>query len=154
MQNPHQAITERINACPPFVVYYLAHEGVQHRVHPGVKAIAERSGLSTRTITRLAGRVSWAGVPVDVMDRFCAACGMSFIAVTRYRVKVPKKPDAAYWSERVCLINPSRDYFRTLLKRKWKVPFRHLSQQQKDRFNHLSGKWMLEMSRKPVTASA
>ncbi len=59
---------------PPFAAYFEA------RKHPrgpwaGPVAIAERSGLSHRTVTRIGAKISWKGIDVDVMSAFLHACG-------------------------------------------------------------------------------
>ncbi len=59
---------------PPFAAYFEA------RKHPrgpwaGPVIIAQRSGLSHRTVTRIGAKISWKGIDVDVMSAFLDACG-------------------------------------------------------------------------------
>lgn len=40
--------------------------------------IAKASGLPKSTVADLSFKPTWAGIPVDVIDRFAGACGVDF----------------------------------------------------------------------------
>jgi hypothetical protein len=75
--DPDADLLQRLNRCPPFMVYYGCH--LLHAKHLTVNQIAFRSGLKVRTVLRTAYRESWAGVKVSVMAAFCRACGVDLL---------------------------------------------------------------------------
>jgi len=87
-----------MDRCPPFVVYYASHliTGKRLTVHQLVAA----SGLSHRTFTRIARRVSWKGVKFGVASNFCRACGVDLLQpyqVLKRLEEENRKPDA--WAD-------------------------------------------------------
>lgn len=74
-ENPRPSFLEKLDQCPPFLLYYLSHHG-----HNGVRVTGEtlvkESGLSERTFRRVAKLLSWKTVKVHVMDGYCRACGL------------------------------------------------------------------------------
>jgi hypothetical protein len=69
-------LLEVLDHCPPFLVYYGYHLLPGSEPRRSVYALAEKSGLTLRTLTRTAHRHSWAGVKFSVADKFCRACGV------------------------------------------------------------------------------
>ncbi len=59
---------------PPFAAYFEARK-YPRGPWAGPVIIAERSGLSHRTVTRIGARISWKAIDVDVMSAFLEACG-------------------------------------------------------------------------------
>lgn len=78
-----KTLIETVNALPPSLVRALARTHRGHRPM-GDTEVARRSGLSRQTIWRLAQRTSWNGVPVDTVERFCAACGVNILHPRRH----------------------------------------------------------------------
>src|SRR5688572_27776143 len=47
--------------------------------------IAKAAGVSKGTVAKLSTRLSWAGVSVDVMNQFMAACGVTLENISAHR---------------------------------------------------------------------
>lgn len=120
------SLLDRLDRTPPFAVYYLARLSKCKRSHPGIKGVSKRSGLSRSTIERLSRRMTWAGVTLDTMDRFCAACGVNFLKVSR---------------NCTFMVQPHRRYLSCVAEGKFKNPLQHLGVRQKSNFNKRCQQW-------------
>ena len=67
-------LLKRLDECPPFLVYYGS--GYKTGLRPDIESIAVRCGLSYRTVARLSGKTSWTGIKIEVVSKFCEACGV------------------------------------------------------------------------------
>lgn len=123
-------LLDRLNETPPFVLYYLAGAGGKH---PGLPALSEKSGLSERTIQRLAKAITWKDVKLGTLDRLCKAIGVDFVACGSCT--------GAANGPRWFLIKPFKGYLFRIAFRNPKKPLRHLSTLQKQRFMALCQKW-------------
>ena len=74
MPNQTETLLSTWDRCPPFMVYY-GHHLVSGKRLTGDQ-IAAASGLSRRTVTRIARCRSWQSVRLSVITSFCAACGV------------------------------------------------------------------------------
>lgn len=75
----------KIDKFPPFVCRLLArtkhgYRGLSH------SDIARMSGLARSTVAELSFKTTWAGVRVDVIDRFAGACNVDFFH-TKHQVQ-------------------------------------------------------------------
>lgn len=66
--------TEKLNRIPPFAYRLIA---ARHSIAIGPDEIAERSGLSRSTVQRVSELKTWAGVKIEVAERFVRGCGFS-----------------------------------------------------------------------------
>lgn len=87
--NQTERLIKVLDRCPPFMVYY-GHHLVTGKRHT-VDQLAEMSGLSRRTVTRVARCRSWASVRVSVVVAFCTACGVDLFAVDEFFKKMKKE---------------------------------------------------------------
>jgi len=69
----HMNLLESLDRLSPFLCRVLARNG---RKPLAVEEIAERSGISGRTVIRLSKLHSWKGVRVGLASRYIAACGL------------------------------------------------------------------------------
>jgi hypothetical protein len=74
MPNQTETLLSTWDKCPPFMAYYGYHLVTGKRLT--VDKIAEISGLSRRTVTRVARCRSWKTVRLGVIVAFCSACGI------------------------------------------------------------------------------
>lgn len=119
-----KTILARLDVTPPFIVYALARKGRGfgfRRIH--CKEMAKTSSLSERTIARLANRLSWRGVAVDVVDAFFRACNVNPFLLCR-----------------------QRQYIRLMAK---KGKFTHLLPHQQERFEKQFAEWEALKATKP-----
>lgn len=83
-----KTLLELADKLPPFLVFSLARTGKRGPgsnretasltgKRPTLEHMILVSGLSARTFTRTARKLSWAGVRVSVVDAFCKGCGVS-----------------------------------------------------------------------------
>lgn len=72
--NVGPSLLEQIDAFPPFLVVLTARDRITGRVLD-YEEIARRANVSFRTICRLSGRMTWAGIAADVCSRVMYACG-------------------------------------------------------------------------------
>jgi len=74
-------LLSRLNQCRPFVCYALARKpdtslrGREKRYT--LAEISDRSGISERTCYRLANKLSWRGVDVELASAFFYGCGVN-----------------------------------------------------------------------------
>lgn len=66
------SLLSRLDQTPPCVMRLLA---ARYSMAIGPDEISSRSGLSRSTVQRISAMKSWAGVRVEVVDRFSAGCG-------------------------------------------------------------------------------
>jgi hypothetical protein len=59
-----------LDRMPPFWVYFTACNRGEDRF-----TIANKSGLSWKTVSRISNMVSWRTVKAGIMEKFCLACG-------------------------------------------------------------------------------
>lgn len=84
----------KIDRLPPVAVRLLArtnhgYRGLSH------KEIALRSGIPKTTVADLSFKTTWAGIPVDVIDRFATACGVDFFHA-RHQVRTLLRRQKVY----------------------------------------------------------
>lgn len=125
------SIQERLDETPPFLCYYLARDSKRPLSHPTPEKIAERGGLSVRTVTRLASRLTWGNLPLDTIDAFCKGCGVSFV-----HLSADKRGFRRYF-----LIRPFADYLWRLANGYCDNPMTHLMPKQKKKLVALGQKW-------------
>jgi hypothetical protein len=104
-----------MNALPPFICYTYASDPKHGGF--GTRQLAERSGLSLRTVERLCGYISWGKVKNEVESKLFVACDID-----------PKKPSIVF------------RYFRETMKSK--TPLAHLSPVQRAAFNRRMALWI------------
>lgn len=68
------SLLEKLDAIPPCIFRILAAE---HGVALGPDEIAKRSGLSRSTVQRTSTLKTWAGVKIEVAEKFVRGCGYS-----------------------------------------------------------------------------
>lgn len=107
---------------PPFVAYYQARK-YPRGPWAGATLIAQRSGLTPRTVTRMGSRISWKGLELDVICAFLDACGF--------------RPAGSYG---FVSLNKMRSYMRWA--RTTNKPFHHLDQRAWKQFNRESKRFM------------
>jgi hypothetical protein len=76
--------------------------------------------------------MDWADVTLETMERFCHACGVSFVRIRR---------DGPEMHRKVFLVLPNRAYMRQLARGEIRDPFRHLSEQQRANFLKRCEEW-------------
>lgn len=72
-------LLERANKLPPFVCRIIARtrtNGLRRWAPRSHAEIAELSQLPRSTVASISTRISWAGIPIEIADRFAAACGV------------------------------------------------------------------------------
>lgn len=79
-----RTILEWADEFPPFVVRLLARANHGHAPKTNLE-ISRASGLPRSTVGQLSGMTSWAGVQLDVLDRFCRGCGVDLLRMRRHR---------------------------------------------------------------------
>jgi hypothetical protein len=77
-------LLEHANQIPPFICRFIARKREQQGdrrplVPLSHRDIAQRAGLPRQSVADLSRRLSWEGVPLDVADRFAAACGVNLM---------------------------------------------------------------------------
>lgn len=70
-------VLSKLDRLPPVAVRLLARK---HRGRVGMSHddIAKASGLPKTRVQELSFKTTWAGIPVDVIDKFATACGVDF----------------------------------------------------------------------------
>lgn len=116
---------------PPFMLYYFCRNDAGK--HPGVEALAEKSGLSYSTVRRLASAISWKEIKIGNLDRLCHAVGEDFVAV--------HTAGGAVSGRKVYFIKPFKRSLQFMASSKSRDPMRHLDAAQKRRFAALCRKW-------------
>jgi hypothetical protein len=111
------------NNLPPFWAYYHARKCVRGP-WAGPVLIAQRSGLTHRTVTRIGAKISWEHVDIGVASAFLVACGFQCLPVIR--------------------IKRFRDYMRMCSKAT--IPFSHLDHRAWKQINKLSRKYLSSRS--------
>ena len=78
-------LTNHLASLPPFVCRLLAKKKGESGFDPLTnRDIAERSGLSLRSVIRLSRKTSWAGTKIGVADRYLKACGIDPMCVAKH----------------------------------------------------------------------
>jgi len=71
-------LVEKLHFFPPFLCYYLARRpGYSNKAMSKrytIAELAERSGISERTFSRIASKLTWDGIGVDLCSAFLHAC--------------------------------------------------------------------------------
>ena len=116
---------------PPFVLYYFCRNDFGK--HPGIEALAEKSGLSQSTIKRIASAISWKEIKIGNLDRFCHAVGQDFVATGT--------AGGAVSARKFYYIKPFKRALQFMASGKSRDPMRHLDAGQKRRFAALCRKW-------------
>lgn len=90
-------ILSRLDMMPPFFVYYAAGHGQLNSKrshskfaapHLSMEELSNRSGISQRTICRLASQITWDNVKVKHIEPFCRACGVDIFDLKYFRYYV------------------------------------------------------------------
>lgn len=69
---------EYLHRYPPLVVRCLARTGGRNPRVLSNHAIAQSAGMDQAYVAAISERLSWDGIPVDHLRRFCAACHVDF----------------------------------------------------------------------------
>lgn len=125
------SLLERLDETPPFLCYYLARDSKAPLSHPTPEKIAERGGLSVRTVVRLASTLTWEHLPLRTIDAFCKGCRVSFVHLSA---------DVRGF-RRYFLIRPFSDYLWRLANGYCENPMNHLLPKQKKKLVALGKKW-------------
>lgn len=110
------------DSLPPFAAYYHARKQPRGP-WAGPEVIAQRSGLSRRTVTRMGGRISWKGVELDILCAFLDGCGF--------------RPCGENGLVALSDTRHSMRYCATSSK-----PFKHLDQRAWNNFNKTSARYL------------
>lgn len=65
---------------PPCLCRLVARKGWTPM---STRDLAAKSGLSKSYVSNLSKRSTWKGIPIDVVDRFVAACGINLLSPKR-----------------------------------------------------------------------
>lgn len=74
-----KTLLQTIEQLPPFVVFALGRRRIHGRKRHVDDIVAE-SGLSKRTFSRIAARLTWRGVKIEDIDGFCRSCRVNPLA--------------------------------------------------------------------------
>ena len=75
------------NRIPPFLCRILARKNAGWRALSH-SDLAKRTGIPRSSIADLSQKTSWQGVPIDVIDRFAAGCGIDLTRPEAYHRKL------------------------------------------------------------------
>lgn len=115
-KSPQKTLLETCNALPPFTVFYLARVGKRSQKRPKLRDLAKASGLSFRTFTRIARKMSWDSVRLGQIEAFCKACGVDLLRQ-----------------------HAQKDFLRHSVT--YNRPLSHLKRNQLQKFNAMCSEW-------------
>lgn len=85
-------LLELFDQQPPFFCYYCAHFGRDKR--PKRAELSAESGIPITTFTRIAYRISWVGIRIEIVLKFAEVCGINLLdpkpAVDRFLEEIQK----------------------------------------------------------------
>lgn len=72
------SLLAKVEKFPPFLCRILARK---NRGRAGLShlELSKLSGLSKSKVAELSFKTTWAGIPVDIVDRFSTACGVNHL---------------------------------------------------------------------------
>ena len=86
-----KGILEKIDEFPPFLIYALFRKRRKRTTREKIlKELYGRFKFSPRTFERLAAKVSWRGVRVELIDAFCHACEFDWSKKSFHRAYIRK----------------------------------------------------------------
>lgn len=88
MKLNNQTWTEFFDQVPPFFCFAVARDTTARR--PALADIVKGSGLNKRTFQRIARRISWSGVKVSQVDKFCVACKVNHSRLSELKDYIAK----------------------------------------------------------------
>lgn len=112
---------------PPFLVLALSKNG-RHR--KTLEEISERTGISLRSMQRLAHAITWRKLDAETIDEFTTACAVNILCMTKFAI-----------------------YFAKVKDRKTKRPLRHLTTFQYNQFEKDCVRWQAMMARRKIPTS-
>src|SRR6266487_3701836 len=87
---------EHLDRFPPCLVRMVARDPLHRGRRLSLHDIAIASKLSYGLVQRLSRKRTWAGVEVNVLERFCQACSVDMLHIKRkswYLKRLLKDPD-------------------------------------------------------------
>lgn len=97
-------LLERLDQFPPSVCRLRACK-------TSTRALAAKAGLKRSTVDKIAKQATWAGIAVDVADKFARACGIDLLATKRAKETLKRRT----WKFLVALPSRKRGMVNRLL---------------------------------------